>query len=212
MAKIALVSGGIDSITAALLAGTDDAVPLFFDYGQNARVRELECAEALAGRFFEKKMIRIDLPWYREFVSPPLCVDEEAVRRPLGQNRGIAYAPFRNSLFIVIAAAVAEANGLRQVVTGSHGTDTVYPDNSPEYAKAMNGLLSTASMAETIELVTPVMAMDKVEIIRAAQALGVPFELTWGCYSSNDKPCRSCLSCNDRARSFKAAGIADPLG
>ncbi len=211
MGKVALISGGIDSIAAALLAGTEDAVPVFVDYGQSSRARELECAKALAERFFEKKFIRVDLPWYREFVSPPLCTGAEALRKPLGHNRSIAYAPFRNSLFIVIAAAIAEANGLQQVVTGSHRSDTVYPDNSPEYAEAMNGLLSTASMAETIELVTPVMEMDKVEIIKAAHALGVPFELTWGCYSSSDKPCRSCLSCNDRARSFKAAGIIDPL-
>lgn len=208
MGKVALISGGIDSIVAALLAGTEDTLPIFVDYGQNSRKRERECAEILAKRYFEHELIRIDMRWYKKFVSPPLCDDKNTLS---GHDRDIAYAPFRNSLFIMVASAIAEANGCRQIVVGSHFLDTVYPDNSPEYVEAMNRLLDIAGKSQmTIRLVAPVMDMKKVDIIRAGQGLGIPFEHTWSCYSSNKMPCETCLNCNDRRKAFDEAGTVTP--
>jgi len=208
LGKVALISGGIDSIVAALLAGTENTLPIFVDYGQNSRKRERECAEILAKRYFEHELIRIDMRWYKKFVSPPLCDGKNALS---GHDRDIAYAPFRNSLFIMVASAIAEANECRQIVVGSHFLDTVYPDNSPEYVEAMNRLLDIAGKSQmTIRLVAPVMDMKKVDIIRAGQGLGVPFEHTWSCYSSNKMPCETCLNCNDRRKAFDEAGTVNP--
>lgn len=209
MGRVSLLSGGIDSILAALLAGTEGAIPLFVDYGQHSRARESACAGELAKLYFGLELIRVELPWYARFVSPPLCSDEKALGRP---DRHIAYAPFRNSLFVMIGAAIAEANGLRQVVLGSHNGDNIYPDNSPAYLEAMNGLLSVASKTDmTVEVTAPVLHMDKTEIVRQAQVMGIPFQHTWSCYFSGETPCGHCLNCNDRSRAFEAAGMDDPV-
>ena len=62
-----------------------------------------------------------------------------------------------------------------------------------------------------IEVVTPLIALRKAEIVRLGQELRAPFDLTWSCYSREDKACGVCESCVLRLRAFAAAGRADQI-
>lgn len=207
--RVALISGGVDSIVACLLAGASKTLPLFFNYGQKAKLMEYKCARFLAKKYCGIRLQRIKLPWYRSVVSPPICRRYSFLSH---ENRNVAYAPFRNSIFILIAAAIAEVNGYSEVIIGSHNHDTVYPDNSPEYIEAMNELISIAGMGDhPIRIISPVINMNKEEIIQKALEIGIPVENTWSCYNSNRIPCGVCLNCNERRNAFVSLGVKDPM-
>ena len=65
--------------------------------------------------------------------------------------------------------------------------------------------------AADIEVVTPLIAMRKAEIVRLGVELGAPLDLTWSCYSREDAACGACESCVLRLRAFAAAGQRDPI-
>ena len=62
-----------------------------------------------------------------------------------------------------------------------------------------------------IEIVTPVIAMRKSEIVRRGVELGAPLDRTWSCYQFEDEACGTCDSCRLRLRAFAEAGMRDPI-
>jgi 7-cyano-7-deazaguanine synthase len=86
-----------------------------------------------------------------------------------------------------------------------------YPDCRPAYYKAFNAVIQAGTREGKIEIVTPLIAMRKAEIVRLGLELGAPFELTWSCYSQEEKACGVCESCVLRLRAFAAAGATDPI-
>jgi len=86
-----------------------------------------------------------------------------------------------------------------------------YPDCRPAYYQAFNRVIETGTKAGGIEVVTPLIAMRKSEIIRLGLELGAPLDLTWSCYSREDRACGVCDSCVLRLRAFHDAGASDPL-
>jgi 7-cyano-7-deazaguanine synthase len=86
-----------------------------------------------------------------------------------------------------------------------------YPDCRPAYYRAFNDVVRTGTKDGQIEIVTPLIAMHKAEIVRLGLELDAPFDLTWSCYSSQDRACGACDSCVLRLRAFQEAGVADPV-
>jgi 7-cyano-7-deazaguanine synthase len=72
-------------------------------------------------------------------------------------------------------------------------------------------VVRAGTRAGGIEIVTPLIALHKQEIVRLGLELGAPFDLTWSCYSREDLACGTCESCVLRLRAFEAAGACDPI-
>jgi 7-cyano-7-deazaguanine synthase len=124
----------------------------------------------------------------------------------------VTYVPFRNAHFLAVAVSWAEVLGATKVYIGAVEQDSSgYPDCRPAYYRAFNEVVSAGTKRGQIEVVTPLIAMRKSEIVRLGLELGAPFDLTWSCYSRDDRACGVCDSCVLRLRAFQDAGVSDPI-
>jgi len=130
----------------------------------------------------------------------------------VGQSIPVTYVPFRNAHCLAVAVSWAEVIGAKKVYIGAVEPDSSgYPDCRPAYYKAFNDVVKTGTKDGCIEIVTPLIAMRKVDIVRLGLELGARFDLTWSCYSREDRACGVCDSCVLRLRAFHSAGSQDPI-
>ena len=124
----------------------------------------------------------------------------------------LTYVPFRNAHFLSVAVSWAEVLGAADIYIGAVEQDSSgYPDCRPEYYEAFNRLIRAGTKEGNIRIKTPLIALKKVEIVQLGMELNAPFDLTWSCYSREDRACGSCESCALRLRAFAAAGVSDPI-
>jgi 7-cyano-7-deazaguanine synthase len=202
---IALLSGGLDSATAAALAieAGYQVIGLSFDYGQRHR-RELQAAAKVASR--------LDLA---EHLVGGSALTDAAIPVPSeGVQEGVipsTYVPGRNTVFIALGLSLAEARGAERLVLGVNAVDySGYPDCRPDYLAAFQTLADLASKAgrqgHGTRLWAPLVEWSKTRIVREALRLGVPVAATWSCYSGGDQPCGVCDSCRIRDAALIEAG------
>ena len=217
---VVLLSGGLDSYTAAAILQSDgySLYALTITYGQR-HAREIECARAiaLALRVEKHLALAIDL---RAIGGSALTSSADVPRdRDLG-DPGIpsTYVPARNTIFLSLALAWAETLGAQDLAIGVNALDySGYPDCRPAYIAAFESLASLATRAGVegarVHLHTPLIALTKADIIRRGIALGLNYGLTHSCYDPQPggRACGRCDSCMLRAKGFGEAGIADPL-
>ena len=212
---VILLSGGMDSAVCATLAARDyEAAAVHISYGQRTEERERQSFLAICQRLKiqERLMIRNDA--LRAIGGSALT--DSSIPVPdaelLGQNIPVTYVPFRNAHFLAVAVSWAEVLGAEKVYIGAVEPDSSgYPDCRPAYYKAFNEMVKAGTKEGRIEIVTPLIAMRKAEIVRLGLELGAPFDLTWSCYSREDQACGVCDSCVLRLRAFEAAGVRDPI-
>ncbi|MFO7628136.1 MAG: 7-cyano-7-deazaguanine synthase QueC [Prochlorococcaceae cyanobacterium] len=210
---IALLSGGLDSATAAALAleAGYRVIGLSFDYGQRHR-RELAAAAAVAEALglAEHHQIAVNLAaWGGSALT------DAAIAVPSGGLQEgvipITYVPGRNTVFIAIGLSLAEARGAERLVLGVNAVDySGYPDCRPDYLAAFQNLADLASKAgregHGARLWAPLLQWSKTEIVRQALRLGVPIASTWSCYGGGEAPCGVCDSCRIRDAALIEAG------
>ncbi len=226
---VILASGGLDSTTLLAIAKNEGWAlhALTLDYGQSHR-RELEAAERVARHFGAQHLtLRVELS---RFGGSALT--SEAIERPHHRSAeeiaagGIpsTYVPARNTVFLSMALAWAEALGSHDLFIGVNAVDySGYPDCRPEYIAAFEqlanlatreGVTSEHEQGRGIYTVhTPLMHLTKGEIIRKGLELSVDYSLTHSCYfpTSEGLPCGECDSCILRLKGFREAGLPDPL-
>jgi 7-cyano-7-deazaguanine synthase len=217
---VVLLSGGLDSYTAAAIAKADgcELYALTVDYGQR-HIREVDAARAVAKALgaVRHQELRVDL---RAFGGSSLTSDADVPRdRNLAENDiPSTYVPARNTIFLSFALAWAEVIGARAIFIGVNALDySGYPDCRPEYIRAYERManLATRSGAEDhsrIEIRTPLIDLSKRQIIELGQRLGVDYALTTSCYdpSADGAACGHCDACQLRLRGFREAGTSDP--
>lgn len=213
---IALLSGGLDSATAAALAQEegDRVIGLSFDYGQRHR-RELEAAARIAERLglAEHHRIAVDLAAWGGSALTDLSQQVPSD----GVDDGIipsTYVPGRNTVFIAIGLSLAEARGAERLVLGVNAVDySGYPDCRPDYLQAFQTLADLASKAgregHGTQLWAPLVTWSKTTIVQEALRLQVPIADTWSCYSGGDQACGVCDSCRIRDAALRDAGRPD---
>ena len=217
---VVLLSGGLDSYTAAAIARADGfrLNALTIRYGQR-HAREVEAARAVAVWLGVARHIEmaVDLS---AFGGSSLTTDA-----PVPKDRALdpqeipsTYVPARNTIFLSLALGWAEALGAHDIVIGVNALDySGYPDCRPEYIEAFERLASLATArgvhGEPLRIQAPLQAMTKAEIIARGTALGLDYGLTHSCYDpdAEGNPCNRCDSCALRATGFAQAGIVDPL-
>ena len=190
---VALLSGGLDSATAAALAieAGHRVIGLSFDYGQRHR-RELAAAERLASALglSEHHVIAVNLAAW----GGSSLTDRDLDLPADGVQPGVipsTYVPGRNTVFIALGLSLAEARGAGRLVLGVNAIDySGYPDCRPDYLDAFQTLADLASRSgrdgHGTRLWAPLVSWDKVRIVREALRLGVPIGETWSCYSGGE--------------------------
>ncbi len=220
MRAVVLLSGGLDSYTAAAIAKADgfSLFALTVRYGQR-HARELESARAVARALAVERHMELDLD-LRAIGGSSLTSD-----MPVPRNRDLGaagipstYVPARNTIFLSLALGWAEVLGAADLVIGVNALDySGYPDCRPEFVRAFEQLATLGTRAGVegarFRVHTPLIALSKAEIITRGMALGLDYGLTHSCYApdAGGVPCGRCDSCVLRARGFSEAGMADPL-
>lgn len=215
---VVLLSGGLDSATTLYLAkaGGYHCHALILDYGQRHR-KEVQAARTIArAARVPFQALHLKFPWGGSALT------DRSIAVPVGRSlarigRGIppTYVPARNTIFLSLALAYAEAIGAQTVFIGANAIDfSGYPDCRPSFYLAMQKVFRQGTRAgvkgKTIRIATPLIRMTKAQIIRLGKKLGVPYKLTWSCYLGKSRPCGLCDSCLIRAKGFRESQSADP--
>jgi len=212
---VVLLSGGMDSCVCAALAAREyDAAALHISYGQRTEERERESFQRICDRLGIRQQLVVRNEALKLIGGSALTDDEIDVpeSHAIGSDIPITYVPFRNAHFLAVAVSWAEVLGASKIYIGAVEQDSSgYPDCRPAYYRAYNQVIKTGTKEGGIEVVTPLIAMRKSEIVRLGLELDAPFDLTWSCYSREDRACGVCDSCVLRLRAFHEAGVADPL-
>jgi 7-cyano-7-deazaguanine synthase len=216
---VVLLSGGLDSATAAAIAGSEgfELFALTVAYGQR-HVREIESARAVARAL--GVVCHVELQVDLSAFGGSALTDRIDVPRDRDLAAGdipATYVPARNTVLLSLAMAWAEALGARDVYIGVNVLDySGYPDCRPEFIEAFAHLAALATKAGVegapLRVHTPLIRMTKADIIRRGLELGIDYGLTHSCYDpdGSGRPCGHCDSCRLRAKGFAEAGVEDP--
>ena len=217
---IVLLSGGLDSYTAAAMARAEGfrLFALTIRYGQR-HVREIEAARTVAAWLRVERHIELDVDLAAFGGSSLTSAAPVPKDRPANlQDIPSTYVPARNTVFLALALAWAEALGAGDIFIGVNAIDySGYPDCRPEFIAAFERLASLATArgvgGSAFRIHTPLITMTKGDIVSKGQELGLDYGLTHSCYDPDPmgRPCGRCDSCRLRAGGFAQAGIADPL-
>jgi len=199
---VVLLSGGLDSTVA--LAKTLEQMPvrlaLMVDYGQRALVPELSASKAIAQHYNVPHKI-IELPWLAECLPASLDANQPknqwlqtSQTNPMIETLRV-WVPNRNGVLLNIAASYAEALGASHIVFGANATEgETFPDNSVAFIEALNQSLAYSTLSK-VQVLAPVAALTKAEMVAYARQHQVPLHLIWSCYDAGPEPCGECPSC-----------------
>ena len=219
---VVLLSGGLDSTTTLAIAKHEgyEIFALSFEYGQRHRI-EIDSAKQIGQSLGvrEHRIAKIDL---RVFGSSALtdAIDVPKYRSDaeIAGQIPVTYVPARNTIFLSYALAWAETIEARDIFIGANARDySGYPDCRPEFIEQFEQLANLGTRAgisgERFRIHAPLIAMNKPEIIRKGEELGVDFSITHSCYdpAPDGTACGECDSCRLRRRGFRDAGIKDPI-
>jgi 7-cyano-7-deazaguanine synthase len=219
MRAVVLLSGGLDSYTAAAIAKGQGFTlhALTVRYGQRHE-REVDAARRVAAALGVAAHLVLDLDLrgiggsaLTSEMPVPLDRDLSATDIPS------TYVPARNTIFLSLALGWAEVLNARDLVIGVNALDySGYPDCRPEFIRAFESLAALATRAGVegarFRVHAPLMAFTKADIIRRGLELGLDYGLTHSCYdpAPDGAACGRCDSCVLRARGFAEAGAPDP--
>jgi 7-cyano-7-deazaguanine synthase len=216
--SVVCLSGGMDScVTAAIAARDTDAYALHFSYGQRTQARELRAAEAVAQRLQLREFLHVEIDLFRRIggsalTDASIAVPNAGPSDEIGQHIPVTYVPFRNAHFLAAAVSWAEVLGASRIYIGAVEQDSSgYPDCRPAYYQAFQQLIETGTRDSHIQIVTPLIQLNKTQIVRMGLECNAPLDLTWSCYREEREACGLCESCVLRLRAFAAAGVSDPI-
>jgi 7-cyano-7-deazaguanine synthase len=215
---VVLLSGGLDSYTAAAVLKAEgfDLFALSVRYGQR-HVVELDAARAVAEALGVTRHLELAVDLSKVGGSALTADIDVPKDRALDASIPITYVPARNTVFLSLALAWAEALGIFDIGIGANALDySGYPDCRPEYLRAFEAMANLATKAgvegRQFHVHAPLLSMTKAEIVRRGLELGVDYGLTHSCYDpdASGQPCGHCDSCVLRVKGFAEAGVADP--
>ncbi|MGB8730591.1 MAG: 7-cyano-7-deazaguanine synthase QueC [Candidatus Sulfotelmatobacter sp.] len=212
---VVLLSGGMDSCVCAALAIRDYATAaLHVCYGQRTEHRERQSFLEICDRLQIHDRLIVRNEALLAIGGSALTDENIAVPTVPSASHEIpvTYVPFRNAHFLSVAVSWAEVLGAAKIYIGAVEPDSSgYPDCRPAYYEAFNRVIRAGTKDGNIEVLTPLIAMRKAEIVQLGLELNAPFDLTWSCYRHEDRACGVCDSCVLRLQAFKAAGVRDPI-
>lgn len=190
MSIVTLTSGGLDSTLVACLAHEAGMkqYPLFIDYGQRARERELAACRRSLGRLGLPPPIVADLSGFGKLIrsgltDPSLRIVEDA------------FTPGRNMLFLLTASAYAYQLGADAVSIALLNEDTsLFPDQTKSFLREAETMISMC-MGRSIRVLAPLAEFHKVDVVVLAKAKGL--DETYSCHVGGEAPCGRCIACKE---------------
>jgi len=218
---VVLLSGGLDSATAAAIAKSEgyELYALSFAYGQR-HSKELECALRVGKSLGVARHVIMECDlrkWGGSALTDDIDVPLDRQDAQIGADVPITYVPARNMIFLSFAVGFAEVVGADTIVIGVNQLDySGYPDCREDFLRSFEETANIGTKAGTagarrFRIYAPLLHMSKAEIIQRGTSLGVDYSLTWSCYLGLGEPCGRCDSCLLRAEGFRQAGLEDPL-
>ena len=212
---IILLSGGLDSSANLALASDAGQNPLCLTlrYGQRAEHSEILATRKLTEYYGVTQQI-IDLGWLGHMggssltdsgvTIPTIQSNELDTKSIIEKTAKSVWVPNRNGVFIEIAGALADAKKIPEILVGFNAEEAVtFPDNSSEYMEQITKALSF-STSNHVKVNSYTHRLNKREIVTRLKQLKkpFPFDLVWSCYSSGDKACGHCESCQRYLRAI----------
>jgi 7-cyano-7-deazaguanine synthase len=203
-------------VTAAVAREENERLAfLHISYGQRTEARERRAFEELGDYYGVTARLAVSIEHLARVGGSSLTDHRMKVAEADLEAAGVptSYVPFRNAHLLAIAVSWAEVLGAGRIYIGAVAEDSSgYPDCRPEFYAAFQQTINTGTKPETvIEIVTPVIALRKSEIVQRGLELNAPLALTWSCYSASERACGRCDSCALRLRAFHEAGVTDPI-
>jgi len=217
MRAVLLVSGGMDSLVATAMAHHQgfDLAAMHVNYGQRTWQKELECFRLICDHYDISRRLEVDAGFLGTIGGSSLT-DAAIPVGPAdlgGTTIPTSYVPFRNACFLSMAVSWSEVIGADRLFIGAVEEDSSgYPDCRKVFYDAFNRVIDLGTRPETqIEIMTPLIAMSKAEIVARGMELDAPFNYSWSCYKSEGLACGVCDSCARRLRAFEITGVRDPV-
>ncbi len=214
---VILMSGGMDSTVCAAQAIKDGFVPagLHLDYEQRTSQREQRSFHAVCQALGIQHKLVIRTQHFKQIGGSSLTDATIAVEDARLDSTEIpsSYVPFRNANILAMAVAWAETLRAEALYIGAVEEDSSgYPDCRREFFDAFQTVINTGTKPETnIAIHTPLISLNKAEIVKLGLELQAPLQHTWSCYQNIEQACGRCDSCALRLRGFKQAGATDPI-
>ncbi len=219
---IVLSSGGLNSaVMTSITVEEYNLAMLHVRFGHRAEHREAELFEKQADHFEAKERLVVELPHFEQIGGNARVCRKRHIEdaMALGEGESNCLVPGLIGALVQVAFTWACSNGATKVFLGvcenlgSPGprTSTIFPDYSRDFALLCQHQYAVAAPNRSITIETPLIDMNRTDIIRLGHRLQTPFELTWSCLSSGATPCGGCLGCATRNRGFLDAAIPDPI-
>ncbi len=213
---LCVMSGGMDSTLSAYMMKREgyEIIAVHFNYDQRTQTKELECFNNICDDLNVKEKYVLDLDFFKQLGASALT--DKSIDIPIGgieEGVPVTYVPFRNGIFLSMAAAIAEKEGAEIISIGVVEEDSSgYPDCRDFFIKSMQESINLGTKDETnIEIKMPLVHLQKSQIVQESLKLDVPLHLTWSCYKNETKACGVCDSCRLRLNGFSIAGEKDPI-
>ncbi|WP_337840325.1 7-cyano-7-deazaguanine synthase QueC [Rheinheimera sp.] len=210
---VVIYSGGMDSFTVLHKAIADghEVHALSFNYGQR-HVKELDCARQVCQELGLSHKV-VDISAINQLLAGSSLTDNIDV--PEGHyaadNMKSTVVPNRNMILLSLAVGYAVSLNARAVYYGAHSGDHfIYPDCRPEFVLKMHEVCQIANY-EPVDIVSPYLNGNKIDILRDGLAMGLDYSKTWTCYNGRAKACGKCGSCQERLEAFALNHVQDPL-
>jgi 7-cyano-7-deazaguanine synthase len=215
--SVAIVSGGMDSVTLLhYLVKEQKRSPavITFIYGQKHH-KEIAYARHQAAVSGCREHLLLDLsPLKTIFTGSALIAGGQAIPNALdviGDPQPPTYVPNRNMIFLALAAAFAETQGVSDIYYGAQRHDIYgYWDTTPQFLEQLNNVYRLNRKAP-IQILAPFVTYSKTDILRIGLELEVDYSKTWSCYEGQDVACGRCPTCAERLQAFQNLGLTDPL-
>ena len=213
---VCIMSGGMDSTLGAYIMREEgyEIIAVHFNYDQRTEIKEKAAFHLIADAVQAPSRYDLDIGFFKELGASALT--DKTIDVPTGgveEGVPVTYVPFRNGIFLSMAAAIAEKEGAEIICIGVVEEDSSgYPDCRETYIQSMQESINLGTKESThITIEMPLVHLKKSQIVQKALSLNVPLSLTWSCYQNEDKACGVCDSCRLRLNGFELAGVSDPI-